>query len=457
MTRPADAAREHPLPAEGRPARPSTLPAAGSDADPSPGLTSVFCAAAHELPLPGRGRTLERWERLAGWARRDLVAARLAEAHADAVAIAHDLGLPGLVEEGTRWGVWAAEPPRPVLRAVPSGGGGWTLRGIKPWCSGASGSTHALVTARVEPGPAAERDAREGAGPTAERDAREGAGRGPAEDPGEEAVALFAVDLSHPGVAPVPGTWNAVGMAASDSGSVAFDDVPARRIASHAEYLARPGFWHGGMGVAACWFGGARALAEPLLDRALRPGAGELLRARAGSVASELAAGWSLLRAAAAEVDARPDESGPLNAARALAVRTRIDRLADAVARGVGRALGPGPLCADADHARLAADLAVYVRQSHAERDEAGVADALAEHVTARAGEGSRDPVEAGRASWDELIGLGPAASAATAAEASATAAETSSAPAGSSPAAAAGTSPARPAEPAPLPREARR
>jgi hypothetical protein len=35
----------------------------------------------------------------------------------------------------------------------------------------------------------------------------------------------------------------------------------------------------------------------------------------------------------------------------------------------VGRALGAGPLCLDGDHAARVADLTVYLRQSHAERD----------------------------------------------------------------------------------------
>ncbi|WP_129657554.1 acyl-CoA dehydrogenase family protein [Rothia halotolerans] len=376
----------------------------------TPDAAGLF-AAARRLPLPGRGRTLRRWRTLAGWARRDLVAARLAEAHADAAAISADLGLPDLVEPGSRWGVWAAEPPSPVLRAIPAAsGGGWTLRGVKPWCSGASGSTHALVTAR-EAGP------------------EEGTGDGTGPEGGDAGTGLFAVDLSHPGVAPVPGTWNAVGMAESDSGQVAFDDVPARRLGSHADYLDRPGFWHGGIGVAACWFGGARALAGPLLDRALRPGAPELLRSHAGAAAGELAAGWSLLLRSAEHVDRHPEEAGPAAAARALLVRTRVERLCDEVALRSGRALGPGPLSEDAAHARLAVDLSVYVRQSHAERDEAAVAAALAE-AASEAGvpsEGSvRASVEAARTSagahtasadepgeaaadpWDTLIGLGP-------------------------------------------------
>jgi hypothetical protein len=35
----------------------------------------------------------------------------------------------------------------------------------------------------------------------------------------------------------------------------------------------------------------------------------------------------------------------------------------------VGRALGAGPLCQNAAHARRVADLTVYLRQSHAEGD----------------------------------------------------------------------------------------
>jgi len=44
----------------------------------------------------------------------------------------------------------------------------------------------------------------------------------------------------------------------------------------------------------------------------------------------------------------------------------------------VGRALGAGPLCADAVHAARVADLTVYLRQSHAERDLAALGTAVA-------------------------------------------------------------------------------
>jgi hypothetical protein len=50
-------------------------------------------------------------------------------------------------------------------------------------------------------------------------------------------------------------------------------------------------------------------------------------------------------------------------------VRALIERTASEVIDRVGRALGAAPLATDADHARNVADLLVYIRQSHAERD----------------------------------------------------------------------------------------
>ena len=42
---------------------------------------------------------------------------------------------------------------------------------------------------------------------------------------------------------------------------------------------------------------------------------------------------------------------------------------ADEVIARVGHALGPAPLTGDEEHARRVADLTVYLRQHHAERD----------------------------------------------------------------------------------------
>ena len=79
-----------------------------------------------------------------------------------------------------------------------------------------------------------------------------------------------------------------------------------------------------------------------------------------------------LSTAAAAEVDAglAAGAAGLLTAAR---VRQVVADAVDVVSQRVAHALGPGPLAHEPDHARRVADLALYVRQHHAERDQAAL------------------------------------------------------------------------------------
>ena len=49
-----------------------------------------------------------------------------------------------------------------------------------------------------------------------------------------------------------------------------FTGAPAVSVGTPGEYLDRPGFWHGAIGVSACWLGGARAVAAPLYARGAR-------------------------------------------------------------------------------------------------------------------------------------------------------------------------------------------
>ena len=76
------------------------------------------------------------------------------------------------------------------------------------------------------------------------------------------------------------------------------------------------------------------------------------------------------LAGAAADVDGgRADAAaGELLALR---VRSVVAACAERVLQRTGHALGPAPLTLDADHAARAADLTVYLRQHHAERDVA--------------------------------------------------------------------------------------
>ena len=168
---------------------------------------------------------------------------------------------------------------------------------------------------------------------------------------------------------PVEGTWPAESMRGSDSRSVRFTDHPAEPVGDPQAYLERPGFWHGAVGVAAVWLGGARGVAGALSRaHARRPLHAHAL-AHAGAVDADLAAAQALLAQTAAVFDADPKDDGGLARLLAGRVRAVVERTATDVTTHVGRALGAAPLALDADHARRVGDLALYLRQSHAERD----------------------------------------------------------------------------------------
>jgi alkylation response protein AidB-like acyl-CoA dehydrogenase len=305
---------------------------------------AAFTAAVEsgrlDLPLPGDGATWERWAVFADLAEEDLSLARLGEGHADAVAILAELGGP-LPRAGSRWGVWAANPPGPNVTASRKGGT-WVLNGTKQYCSGARVCTHALVTASA----------------------------------GNEAR-LFAVGVE--GLEPREGSWPATGMAGSDTLDVGFPGVAAEPVGPPGGYTSRPGFSHGGAGVAACWYGGARGVARALLRAAAKRDIGPHALAHLGAVDIALCTARAALGRAAAEIDADPDDRRGDGAMRALRVRALTEAAATDVLAGTGRALGAGPLSHDGAHSRAVADLTVYLRQHHAERDLARLGELVAE------------------------------------------------------------------------------
>jgi alkylation response protein AidB-like acyl-CoA dehydrogenase len=292
-----------------------------------------------DVPLPGSGATRERWGAFADLAEEDLSLARLGEGHADAIAILAELGRPAPCR-GSRWGVWAANPPGPNVTASRRDGG-WMLRGTKQYCSGARVCTHALVTA--------------------------------AADDGQRLFAVATEDLE-----PREDTWPATGMAGSDTLDIGFPGIAAQPAGPPGGYTDRPGFSHGGVGVAACWYGGARRVARALLDAASKRDIGPHALAHLGAVDIALRTARTALGRAADEIDADPRDTrgdGPL---RALRVRTLTEAVASDVLARTGRALGAGPLSHDEEHSRAVADLTVYLRQHHAERDLARLGELVA-------------------------------------------------------------------------------
>ncbi|MCS0705555.1 acyl-CoA dehydrogenase family protein [Massilia aurea] len=294
-------------------------------------LGELVRAGHARLPLPGHGATLARWQALAAVGAHDLPLAKVFEGHTDAVAILHEAQAHALANAPqATWGTWCAEPPdaRLALLAVDDR---YILRGRKAWCSGAHGVTHAVVSCWDDAG----------------------------------APMLAAVDLRQPGVRVTDHGWNAVGMRATASVDVWFDDVEATPLAGPGFYVERAGFWQGGAGVAACWFGAATRLADALRER-LAERSDPHRMAQLGEVSVALQGCAALIREAAATIDSAPGA----NAMRtAMTVRLSVEATANTVLHAVGRALGAGPLCKDASLAQLYADLPVFMRQSHAERD----------------------------------------------------------------------------------------
>ncbi len=311
-------------------------------------IGTAFAAAVEsgrlDLPLPGQGRTWERWTAFAQFAGQDLCLARLAEGHADAVAILAELGA-GPPPASTRWGVWAAQPPGPRLTARQVRDG-WRLDGVKQYCSGAHWCTDAVVTATAPDG-----------------------------------YRLFAVSTQT--LSPVPGTWPATGMAASDTPDVRFAGVPAVPVGPPGAYTGRPGFAHGGAGVAACWYGGARAIGRTLLTAAAERDVGPHALAHLGAIDIALCRARAALEEAAGEIDADPGDLKGGARRRTLRVRALVEAAATDVINRVGRALGAAPLCHDEAHSRRVADLTVYLRQHHAERNLAELGTLVAERGTA--------------------------------------------------------------------------
>jgi hypothetical protein len=338
-----------------------------------PALLAIAQQAGRSAPKPGDGRTARLWELLASVAAVDVAAARVLEPHLDAGAILSQAGTPEAFTGS--WGVYAAEAPGTRLTAgprdaEPGGAGpagkaaGVQLNGSKPWCSLAQFVDHAVVTAHTETG-----------------------GR-----------ASFAVDLRAAGVTCDVPEWTSRGLHEIPSGTVHFDRVPAVPLGGDGWYFQRPGFAWGGMGVAACWLGGAVALGRHF-EAALLRGArsqrepDQVALAALGEVDRILTSTLQYLARAADAVDAaradressvavadgEPNAGGGIGLdgsavggwSEALRVRGTVAAAVERVQLLVSQNLGPGPLAFDERYGKCMADLSLYVRQHHATRDDA--------------------------------------------------------------------------------------
>jgi alkylation response protein AidB-like acyl-CoA dehydrogenase len=288
--------------------------------------------AGTSLPLPGAGETPARHRALLEMGRQDLSFARIAEAHTDAVAILEEAGVGA--RHGELYGVWASDGPKSLVNAVRLRNGEWQLDGLKQYCSGGPFVTSALVTARAG-----------------------------------NAVLLFLVPMDHEGMEVLPSTWASPALEDTATGPVSFTGVilPADNlIGGDNWYLTRPGFWHGALGPAACWAGGAVSLVDAAEALGRRD---PHSRAHLGALQSVAWGFGAILDRAGREIDADPLDLGATARVRALMVRHLIERGCTEILDRFGRATGPQLLAYDAAVARQHMALTVYIRQCHAERD----------------------------------------------------------------------------------------
>lgn len=288
----------------------------------------LLSAGLTELPHPGQGATLQRWQMLARVAAADLALVKLFESHADALSILHELGVD-TNRVGGLWAVWAAEPAEARVEIASRTHDQVTLVGRKVWCTGAAHVDHAVMTVMDEQGQ----------------------------------PALVALAMNQPGVEVTRDGWQAVGMAAADCVEVLFDGALAQCIGDRSVYADRPGFWHGAAGIAACWYGAGMALAQ-MVHRQARHDAHGL--AHLGCIEVALDGARAALQECARWVDEHPRQDAEFPVRR---LRATVEAAMETLMRHAGRALGATPYCRNPHFARLMADLPVFLRQSQAERD----------------------------------------------------------------------------------------
>lgn len=289
-------------------------------------MRSLIVTGCASLPLPGQGKTRDRWKALAQAGMTDLSLAKIYESHTDALAILSELGQPEEASDALL-AVWASEAPSHPLRFSKD----LRLSGEKKWCSGVRFVNAGLVTARNE----------------------------------RDEPLLLHVEMSAPGVRVESSPWVTEGMRGAETASVHFEETPARVVGSPGDYLKRPGFWHGGAGVAAVWYGAAVAIGARLGRKATGQGNSHLL-AKWGDIDAKLMAARALLLGTARSFDRDPEANA---CAAALRVRAVVESLAHQTIYQTTSALGPGPMVTDAEFSRRCADLQIFIRQCHAELD----------------------------------------------------------------------------------------
>ena len=267
--------------------------------------------------------------------RTDVPLSRLAEGHIDALRVIGQAGRKPV--PGALYGVWASRSRQTGVQARPEGDG-HVLNGTIRFASGTGVVDRALVPVWLPDGQ------------------------------------HLLIDLA---VAELPvetGDWVTTAMEVSRSHTVPVSEVTVEAdsvIGAPDFYLRRPGFFPGGVGVAACWAGGAARIAD--LARARVSDPKPVVTARLGRIRRHLATAGALVDTAARRLDVlTADPMSDLATLQTVSTETRagVGAAVHAVLEEAERVTGPAGLAFDRDFTRAVHDLRLYVLQQNADADE---------------------------------------------------------------------------------------
>ncbi|GAA3641011.1 hypothetical protein [Microlunatus ginsengisoli] len=270
--------------------------------------------------------------------RTDIALSRLAEGHVDALRILAQAGAaprpPATGAGPALYGVWASRSMRTGVSGRWCDDGRLRIDGTLRFASGAGLLDRALVPVWID------------------------------------ADHHLLVDLPTDGLPVDPSVWRTGAMAASRTyelriaGAVA---EPDQVVGAPDFYLDRPGFFPGGVGVAACWTGGAVRVVDLLRSRHATVTPAQ--QRRLGTIRADLVAATAAVRLAAARLDEiLPTEPSDW---QVLATEARLCAAA-AIRRIIADArllTGPAGVAMDDDLAHALPDLELYVLQQNADAD----------------------------------------------------------------------------------------
>lgn len=270
--------------------------------------------------------------------RRSIPCGRLAEGHVDALRILQQAGRTP--EPGALYGVWASRSRGAAVTACSAdeNGGALLLSGTMPFASGCGVLDRSLVTVVTDTEPAQNLLV-------------------------DAPVEHWKYDQD---------SWCSDAMTVSRSFTLLLDAEPVPADAVVGEpgfYLERPAFLPGGVGVAAVWTGGAQAVLDMLVGWLSAGTLDQAQSMRIGGIALEVDTCCALLDRAAVALDSPADLTPDETAALCTFTRAGIGAAVRRVLQTARDCAGPAGAAHVPQLSGAIADLDLYVRQQHADRD----------------------------------------------------------------------------------------